>query len=170
MANPRTIARIASRIQQRVAYCLQFEIKDPRAAFVTITKVEVSADLRNAKIHWSTLGGAAERSRTEHMLEHAGGFIRRQLGRVLETRLIPELRWLYDESIERSADVDRVIREALARDEAIRAEAARRAGGEAEPEPEPEPEYESGPRAGAPAPDQRPGGEANTADTGDGPG
>jgi ribosome-binding factor A len=125
MANPRTIARIASRIQQRVAYCLQFEIKDPRAAFVTLTKVEVAQDLRSAKVYWSTLGGPAERSRTEHMLEHAGGFIRRQLGRVLETRLIPELRWIYDGSIEKSAEVDLLIRGAMARDEAIRAAAGR---------------------------------------------
>lgn len=120
MANPRTIARLCSRIQQRVAYCLQFEINDPRASFVTVTGVELSNDLRHAKISWSTIGGPGERSRTTHMLDHASGFIRRQLGRVLETRMIPELRWVYDESIERASDVDRLIRDALARDEAIR--------------------------------------------------
>lgn len=126
MANPRTIARLASRIQQRVAYCLQFELNDPRADFVTVTQVELSSDLRNAKIFWSTIGGPGERSRTEHMLEHATGFVRRQLGRVLETRVIPELRWVYDESIERAVELDRLIREARTRDEAIRAQAQAR--------------------------------------------
>ena len=135
MANPRTIARIASRIQQRVAYCLQFEVNDPRAAFVTLTKVEVSQDLRTAKIYWSTLGGPGERSRTEHMLDHASGFIRRQLGRVLETRLIPELQWIYDGSIERSMEVDQLIRDAMARDEAIRAAAGREDSPAANSEP-----------------------------------
>ena len=120
MANPRTIARVASRIQQRVAYCLQFELSDPRASIVTVTKVELSKDLRHAKVFWSTFGGPSERSKTKAMLDHATGFVRRQLGRVLETRVIPELRWEFDESIERAADMDRLIREARERDAAVR--------------------------------------------------
>lgn len=137
MANPRTIARLCSRIQQRVAYCLQFELNDPRASFVTVTGVELSKDLRHAKISWSTIGGPGERSRTEHMLEHASGFVRRQLGRVLETRVIPELQWVHDGSIERAAEVDLLIRDALARDEAIRA-AAGRADDPSPPAPAPD--------------------------------
>lgn len=140
MANPRTIARLCSRIQQRVAYCLQFELNDPRATFVTVTGVELSNDLRHAKISWSTIGGPGERSRTAHMLEHAGGFIRRQLGRVLETRVIPELRWVYDETIERAADVDLLIRAALARDEAIRGGSSAPADGPAPEAPPSEPD------------------------------
>lgn len=122
MANPRTIARVAARIQQRVAYCLQFELNDPRASFVTITKVELSSDMRHAKLYWSTLEQGGRRQRIQGMLEHASGYVRRQLGRVLETRVLPELRWVFDESIERAAAMERLIREARQRDAAIRGE------------------------------------------------
>jgi ribosome-binding factor A len=123
MANPRTVARVAARIQERAAYCLQFELRDPRASFVTITRVELSPDLKHARIHYSTLETGGARSRVQHMLEDATGFIRSRLGRVLETREIPTLRWIFDESLERAAEIDRLIREARARDAAIRGEA-----------------------------------------------
>jgi ribosome-binding factor A len=121
MANPRTIARLESRILQRAAYCLQFEIRDPRAAFITVTRVELSSDLRHGKVFWSVLGDESERSRAEHMLEHAAGFIQRQVARVLETRHVPHLRWVYDESIAEAARMDQLIRDARERDRAIHA-------------------------------------------------
>ena len=93
MANPRTIARLQERIRERAAYCLQFELNDPRAGFITITKVELTADLSIAKIHYSVLGEASDRTKVAHMLEHASGFIQRQIGRVLELRRLPSLRW-----------------------------------------------------------------------------
>ncbi len=120
MANPKTIGRLQAQIQRRVAYCLQFEISDPRASFVTVTKVELSKDLARAKVFYSVLGSDADRSKTAHMLESANGFVRRQLGRVLETRTIPLLSWEYDPSAEDAANLARVIAEARKRDEAIR--------------------------------------------------
>jgi ribosome-binding factor A len=53
------------------------------------------------------------------MLEHASGFIQRQIGRVLELRRLPSLRWIYDASAEEAADIDRIIREARERDKRI---------------------------------------------------
>jgi len=120
MANPKTIGRLQAQIQRRVAYCLQFEISDPRASFVTVTKVELSKDLARAKVFYSVLGSEADRSKTAHMLEGAAGFVRRQLGRVLETRTIPLLSWEYDPSAEDAANLSRLIAEARQRDEAIR--------------------------------------------------
>lgn len=122
MANQKTIGRLQAQIQRRVAYCLQFELADPRASFVTVTKVELSSDLARAKIYYSVLGGEADRSKTSHMLEGASGFVRRQLGRVLETRTIPALTWVYDPSAEDAANMTRLIAEARRRDEAIRGE------------------------------------------------
>ncbi len=122
MANPRTIARLEARIQSRVAHCLQFEIKDPRSAFVTVTRVELSSDLGHARVFWSTLGTEAERNRVDGMLTSAAGFVQRQLGRVLETRTIPHLRFVYDDSIARAAHLDELISSARARDEEIRPE------------------------------------------------
>lgn len=119
MINPRSKARIEARIQERVAHCVEFELNDPRATFITITRVEVSNDLSVAKVFYSVYGTEGEKSRTAHMLDSAAGFVRRQVGRVLKTRRIPDLKWIYDDSIERAARMQDVIREALDKDRAI---------------------------------------------------
>src|SRR4051812_45299367 len=119
MANPRTIARLQARIHERAAYCLQFEISDPRAGFITITHVELNTDLSIGKIHYSVLGTEVEKNKAAHMLASAGGYIQRQIARVLEMRRIPRLVWIYDDSVEKAADLDLLIREARERDRAI---------------------------------------------------
>lgn len=119
MTNPRSKARIEARIHERVAYCVGFELNDPRASFITITKVEITDDLLTARISYSVLGTRGDRSRAEHMLESATGFIRKQVGRVLQTRRIPALQWLYDDSAERAAELQAKIQEALEKDRAI---------------------------------------------------
>jgi ribosome-binding factor A len=119
MANPRTVARVAARIRQRIAHCLQFEINDPRSSDITITEVQLSADLRNATVLYSLIS-EKHRSKTEHMLEGATGFIRKQLGRVLETRVIPELRWKFDDSLAKASAMESLIRQAVQRDDEIR--------------------------------------------------
>jgi len=131
MTNPRTIARLASRIQERAAYCLQFEIRDPRATFVTITRVELSNDLGIATIHYSVLGDEGDRSKAAHMLDHAVGYVQRQVARVLHIRRVPNLRFAYDDSIEHAAAMDRLIREARDRDRRIDSTLAEREANEA---------------------------------------
>ena len=119
MTNPRSKARIEARIHERAAHCVEFELNDPRSTFITVTRVEVSDDLSSAKIFYSVYGTEGDKSRTAHMLEGASGFVRRQVGRVLKTRRVPELHWIYDDSIERAAKMHETIQEALARDRAI---------------------------------------------------
>jgi ribosome-binding factor A len=131
MANPRTMARIAARIQERAAYCLHFELKDPRATFVTVTRVELTNDLSLAKVYYSVMGDDADRSKAAHMLEHARGFVQRQVARVLHMRRMPALRFEYDDSIETAAHIDQVIREARERDRRIDPTLAEREAAEA---------------------------------------
>ena len=119
MANPRTVARVAARIRQRIAHCIQFEINDPRSSDITITEVQLSADLRNATVLYSLIS-EKHRSKTEHMLEGATGFIRKQLGRVLQTRVIPELRWKFDDSLAKASAMESLIKQAVQRDDEIR--------------------------------------------------
>jgi ribosome-binding factor A len=119
MTNPRTKARIEARILERAAYCVGFELSDPRAAFITLTRVEVSDDLSSARIFYSVLGTRGDKSRAAHMLADASGFIRKQVGRVLRTRRIPALSWIYDDSSEYSAHIQQTIQEALEKDRAI---------------------------------------------------
>jgi ribosome-binding factor A len=124
MANPRTIARLQARIQERAAYCLQFEVSDPRASFITVTRVELSSDITSGKIFYSVLGSESDKSKAEHMLKSAAGFIQRQIARVLDVRRMPHLRWVYDGSMEQAANMDKLIREARERDRLINPHAA----------------------------------------------
>lgn len=119
MVNPRSKARIEARIQERVAHCVEFELNDPRTTFITITRVEVSDDLSIAKVFYSVYGTEGDKSRTAHMLDGASGFVKKQVGRVLKTRRIPSLRWIYDDSIELAARMHDTIQDALERDRAI---------------------------------------------------
>ncbi len=123
MANSRTQARIEARIRERVAYCVEFELNDPRATFITITGAEITSDLSSAKVLYTVLGTAGERTRTQRMLEDATGFIRKQLGRVLRTRRIPRLTWIYDDSIEYQENMEETIQAALDRDRKVNPDA-----------------------------------------------
>src|SRR5262245_52697423 len=119
MVNPRVKARIEARIRERVAYCLEFELNDPRSTFITLTRVEITDDLGSARLFYSVYGTSGDKSRAAHMLESATGFVRKQLGRVLKTRRIPALKWIYDDSVEYSARMHKTIQEAIERDRAI---------------------------------------------------
>ena len=123
MTNPRTRAKIEARIRERAAYCVEFELNDPRAAFITVTGVQISSDLSIAKIFYSVFGSEGEKSKAAHMLEDATGFIRKQIGRVLKTRRIPQLRWIYDDSAELQEQVENAISSALKNDREINPDA-----------------------------------------------
>ena len=135
MVQARSRARIEARIRERAAYCVEFELSDPRAAFVTVTKVEVSSDLSVARIFYSVLGEEGDRSKVAHMLEDAKGFVRGRIGRVLKTRHVPRIQWIFDDSIERQAKMEQAIAEALERDRRINPD-AHRAPADETPEPD----------------------------------
>lgn len=122
MANPRTVARLEVQIQRRLAHCLQFELADPRGAFITIVRVELNSDLSVAKAYYSVLGSEAERSKAAHMLEHANGFTRRQMGTVLRTKSIPQLKWVYDDTVASAEAMEELIERTKQRDAEIRGE------------------------------------------------
>jgi len=118
-AHPRTIARLEARILERAAHAVEFELRDPRSCFITITRVELAHDLSFGKIFYTVLGGRGDRTKAERMLVDAAGYLQRQIGRVLRLRRIPHLRWVYDDAIEYAAEMDEKIDAALARDEEI---------------------------------------------------
>ena len=123
MANPRTKARLEARILERVATLLEFELNDPRASFITVTSVTLSEDLGLATIRYSVFGTEGDRSKVQHMLEDATGFVRSKIGRVLRVRRIPALKWRYDDTIELQDKMERTIRDAMERDKSINPEA-----------------------------------------------
>jgi ribosome-binding factor A len=107
MADLRRRERLASSIEQIVSQVVAQELRDPRIAeIVSITRVEVAADVSVAKIHISAMGDEATRTATMRALERSSGYVRRRLASELRIRQVPEVFWAIDRSIERG---DRVI-------------------------------------------------------------
>lgn len=107
MADLRRRERLASSIEQIVSQVVAQELRDPGIAeIVSITRVEVAADVSVAKIHISAMGDEAVRTATMRALERSSGYVRRRLASELRIRQVPEVLWAIDRSIERG---DRVI-------------------------------------------------------------
>ncbi|MBI2093206.1 MAG: 30S ribosome-binding factor RbfA [Candidatus Omnitrophica bacterium] len=101
MEDTRT-ARLANQLRQEIAVIIHQELKDPRLGFVTITRVELSKDLRYAKVGYSCLGDAEQKERSQEALDHAGSFIYGLVKKRLRLRVIPQMVFQYDPSIEGS--------------------------------------------------------------------
>ena len=114
--NPIRLAQLSSRIQERLAEVLSYEMKDPRSRFVTVTRIKLAKDLTQCLVFYSVLGDEKDRSLVAHMLDHAKGFLERQVRAVLATRVSPRLFFKYDESIEGSIRLGRKIDEVVAAD------------------------------------------------------
>lgn len=105
--------RVAEQVRRELSELVQREIKDPRVGLVTISDVEVSGDFAHAKVYISTLGHHEGLDETLEALNHAAGFLRRELGRRMRIRTVPALRFLYDESFDRGARLSHLIDEAV---------------------------------------------------------
>ena len=91
--------RVADQIRSEVASMLARDVHDPGVGFVTITRVQVTPDLQHARIHYTALGDDQARANTARALGRAAVFLRRQIGSRLRLKRVPELEFLYDESI-----------------------------------------------------------------------
>lgn len=92
--------RVADQIRCEIAELLLREVRDPRVALATVSRVEVSRDLGHARIWISVLGDEAERQKTMAGIEHAKGFLRSQIGHRLRLRVTPELAFELDRGAE----------------------------------------------------------------------
>ncbi len=98
--------RVAEQIQVLISELLERRIKDPRLALLSVTAVKTSPTLREATVFVSALSGAAARDEALDGLESAKGYLRREIGRRLQLRTVPELYFKWDDSIEAG---DRVL-------------------------------------------------------------
>jgi len=104
--------RLGEEIRKEISRILRDEVKDPRiSTMASIVKVEVTRDLRYAKIYVSVLGSPEEAENTMEGLQSASGYIRRELGRCLQIRYIPQLNFVLDSSIEYSVEIAKKINE-----------------------------------------------------------
>ena len=100
--------KLADQIQRELSELLARELRDPRVGMVTITSVDVSPDLSHAKIFFTILE-KAKLDDTLRGLKSSAGFLRAQLARRIKIYTTPELRFLYDESVERGDHLSRLI-------------------------------------------------------------
>ena len=105
------IERVNQQLKREISVILQRDLSDPRFQFITITAVEVSKDLRHAKIYFSVLGNPEQVRRAQEGLEKASGVIRRLVAQKMEIRYTPELVFYYDQSLERSSQIDEALQE-----------------------------------------------------------
>jgi len=118
--------RVASVVREVVSKALVTELNDPRLAFVTVTGVELSADLRFADVRVSVLAGPKEQKGCMRAIQHAHGRIQNEVAEALAVKFCPILRFHPDPSVKRSVEISALIRQARAEDEAARADRIRR--------------------------------------------
>ncbi len=110
--------RVAAQLQRELAQIIQAQLKDPRVGIVTINAVEVSRDLAYAKIFVTVLGrDAKDATDALETLQQASAFLRRMLMQRMTIRTMPQLKFVFDESIERGAKLSALIDQAIASDQ-----------------------------------------------------
>ena len=101
--------RIASEMREIISTIIVEEIKDPRIGFITITRIEVTPDIRNAKVYFSCLGDKKEKDYATEGLNSASGYIRKNLGEKMRFKFVPELLFRLDESSEYSIHLNEIF-------------------------------------------------------------
>lgn len=115
------VLRVGEQIQRELATLIQFELKDPRVGMVTIADVEVTTDFAHARIYVSILnemiaGENVDTKATINALNHASGYLRRELSRRLSLRNTPALRFYHDKTTENANRLSDLINRSVAED------------------------------------------------------
>jgi ribosome-binding factor A len=108
------VKRVAEGVREQIASLLTDAVKDPRAAGAIVTRVEMTADLRSARVHVRLLEGgddAARRRAAVDTLRRASGMLRREVTHRLGLRYAPELKFEYDDGVDHVTNVERVLAE-----------------------------------------------------------
>ena len=106
--------RVAETIHKEISSLLIKGLKDPRIGFVTITSVDVTSDLRQARIYYTLMGSQESRAETQAGLDSCSSYIRQQLGRQLRLRFIPEIHFEYDASFDYGQKIEKLLSEVKA--------------------------------------------------------
>jgi ribosome-binding factor A len=101
--------RLGDLIKEVISEMIMKKVKDPRIGFITITDVEMTDDLRLARVFFSVMGGDREKKDSFLGLESATGFIKKELGLKLRLKYAPDIVFEYDDSLEYGSRIDRII-------------------------------------------------------------
>lgn len=105
----RRVEQVAGLLRTELSEVVRREVHDPRVGFITITTVDVSPDLKNARVFVSCLGTDEEQRDSIRALRHAAGFLRTALGGRLRMRAVPQLDFKLDSSMAEAEEVQRVL-------------------------------------------------------------
>lgn len=103
--------RVAETIREILGELIEFEIKDPRIGMVTVTSLDLTPDLKYAKVYLSMLADDEKKQETLKVLNAASGFMRTELGKRIRLKSIPALEFFEDKSIEEGRKIDELISE-----------------------------------------------------------
>ena len=112
MADHRT-ARLNEQLKREISHLLTTKVRDPRVGRVLITEARVTSDLSFARIFFRPLDDGSGVEETQEGLEAAASFVRRELGKVLRIRRIPELRFVHDTTLDSARRIEEVLKEVL---------------------------------------------------------
>ena len=103
--------RVADQVRSELASLLARDVHDPGIGFVTITRVQMTPDLQHARIFYTALGDEKTRASSGRALERAAPFLRRQIGTRLRLRRVPDLHFLFDESVAGQDRIEQLLNE-----------------------------------------------------------
>ena len=103
--------KLNERIKELIGELLLNRVKDPRVGLVTITSVTVAPDLATAKVYFTVMGDETVRAETRKGLDSARSFLRKTVANELKLRQTPELRFVYDDTLDRAMRIDETIEE-----------------------------------------------------------
>ena len=103
--------RIDHEIQRALAKIIAEEVKDPRLGFVTVTRAEITADMKHCKVFVSVIGDRHAARQSMEALDSARRFLRGELGKEIELRHTPELIFLEDRTTEKAIELSRILKE-----------------------------------------------------------
>ena len=109
----RRILKIAQAIREVVSTAIVMDLQDPRIENATVTYVEVSGDLRQARVHVSVMGDEKRQRRCLHGLQHAAGFLQRKIANRIDTRYTPRLEFTLDEGVQHALEIQKLLGELL---------------------------------------------------------
>jgi len=103
--------KVAEAIHEEISTLLINGVKDPRVGLVTVTSVKLTDDLRHATVYFSVRGADAERKDGEVGLNSAKGFLRREVGKLLRMRFVPEIVFKYDDSVAYGNHIESILKQ-----------------------------------------------------------
>ncbi|MBN1591176.1 MAG: 30S ribosome-binding factor RbfA [Pirellulales bacterium] len=109
----RRVQKAAEAVREVVSWSILTELNDPRVRDVTVTYVEMSGDLRQAKVHVSIMGDDVKQNLGLRGLQHAAGFLQSKLSSRIDSRYTPRIEFVLDQGVKQSIEISRILKEVL---------------------------------------------------------